>query len=498
LFWRAEDTGSWVILGQRKLGWVLLVVLGQPVIFGCLAFLAARRTRRLLFAQPENPHLAQHSHHRTTVWLRAGLIAGFAVAVLLTDWPALFDLGRYHPTLQIFGDLIVLSPFVAGMIATWIASFPLESALRSHPVGWDADSPDDSEQVWSLRTYLDFNLRHQLLVVAAPMTLILFAADVIRGYEEPLQALGGWVWTPDLLLGAVALGVFIIAPAMLIRVWRTAPLDSEPLRARLESLCSRIGLRCRAILVWRSEGIMINAAVMGIVPAIRYVLLSDALLTSMTPRQIEAVFAHEAGHIKKHHIQNFLLFAFVGWLLVAGLMELLARSANSANPTLDFSIGTIQGVGLLATVLFWTLGFGSLSRRFERQADLFGARAVTPDASECKLPCSVHPDADTTLSHAGRVCATGASVFAAALDRVAVLNGIPHEERSWRHSSIGSRIRFLTSMAGDPRRAARFDRFLRIVRFGMVVLAVLGAVGTVYYWTVVPEPAILQLEAGGA
>jgi len=83
------------------------------------------------------------------------------------------------------------------------------------------------------------------------------------------------------------------------------------------------------------------------------------------------------------------------------------------------------------------------------------------------------------------------------LDRVAVLNGIPHEERSWRHSSIGSRIRFLTSLAGDPRRAARFDRLLRVVRFSILGLAVAGAVATAYYWTVVPEPAILRLEAGG-
>ncbi len=496
LFWRAEDPGGWVILGSDRIGWILLVVLVQPPLFGALGVLAARRTRKLLSAQPHAPQIAQLFYHWATLWLRVGLVAGFAVAVLLTGWPDLFDLGRVHPTLQIIGDLIVLSPFLASVMATWVAAYPLEAALRGQSLGWADDPAGDGEQRWPLRTYLDFNLRHQFLVVAAPMTLILFAANVIRGYDSLLQDWSGWIWTPDCLLGAVALGVFIVAPAMLTRIWRTAPLEAGPVRERLEQVCRRIQLRCRAILVWKSDGIMINAAVMGVIPGIRYVLLSDALLTTMTPSQIEAVFAHEAGHVRKHHIQNFLLFAFVGWLLVAGLMELLAWTTSSVDSAFSLSIGTIQGIGLVATVLFWTLGFGWLSRRFERHADLFGARCVTPDARDCKLPCSVHPDEGTSLPGTGRVCATGVAVFASALDRVAVLNGIPHEERSWRHSSIGSRIRFLASLAGDPRRAVQFDRLLRIVRFAILTVALVGAAASVCYWTVVEEPAILKLEAG--
>ena len=499
LFWRAEDPESWILLDEKQLRWILPFVLAQPLLFGILGTLAARRTQHLLALHPDAPHLAQLFYHRSTLWLRTGLLAGFACAVLLTAWPDLFDFSRIHPTLQIIGDLIVLTPFVGGLIATWVAVYPLESRLRSLPsISMHAGEPaDDDQQAWSLRTFLDFNLRHHFLVVAAPMTLILFAANVLRGYESSLREWSGWELTPDCMLGAVALGVFTVAPAMLIRIWRTTPLEAGPVRDRLENVCHRIRLRCRAILVWHSDGIMLNAAVMGLIPGVRYVLLSDALLATMTPRQIEAVFAHEAGHIRKHHIQSFLLFAFVGWLLVAGLMELLARSTNSTESAWTFSVGTIQGVGLVATALFWTLGFGWLSRKFERQADLYGARCVTPAANDCHLPCSLHPTEHIRVSGPGRVCATGAELFASALDRVAVLNGIPHEERSWRHSSIGSRIRFLTSLAGDPRRAARFDRLLRVVRFSILGLAVAGAVATAYYWTVVPEPAILRLEAGG-
>ena len=145
--------------------------------------------------------------------------------------------------------------------------------------------------------------------------------------------------------------------------------------------------------------------------------------------------------------------------------------------------------------MLWGTGFGWLSRRFEREADLFGARCVTPSAEDCRMPCAVHGDDQRTPVGPGRVCATGAAIFTSALDRVAVLNGIPHEERSWRHSSIGSRIRFLTSLAGDPRRAARFERLLKRVKTAVLTAAVVGATITVYYWIVVPEPAILRMQA---
>jgi STE24 endopeptidase len=230
------------------------------------------------------------------------------------------------------------------------------------------------------------------------------------------------------------------------------------------------------------------------------VLLSDGLLAAMDHRQVEAVFGHEAGHVRCHHIPHFLVFAFVGWLAVAGLMELVARSALKAGGTVGVSAFTVQSIGIVATVALWGVGFGWLSRRFEREADLFGARCVTPPAEECRTPCSVHlePDQAAVSNPDGRVCATGTAIFASALDRVALLNGIPHEERSWRHSSIGSRIRFLASLAGDPNRVARFERLLRHVKRVLLGLAVVGTLATAGYLYTVPRPAILRISAAGS
>ncbi len=488
VFWRAEEPGRWALFGEDDIVWTLLVVLLQPVLLGVAAWLLAGRARRLLSAYRDAPQIGQHFHHRATFWLRMASLVSFAATVVLTRWLEWFTFD--HPVLQIFGDLVVLSPFIAGVIAVWLAACPLERRLRKQSLGSPLGADETRDRRWGLRSYLDFNLRHHVLVVAVPMTLILFAADLTRGYQRTLQAWTGWVWTPDLLLGLVALGVFVLSPIMLIRIWRTMPLEAGPLRDRLELICRRLGLRYRGILVWHSDRMMINAAVMGLFAPVRYVLLSDALLETMTVSQVEAVFGHEAGHVRLRHMQHFLLCAFVGWLLVAALIELVARAATAPQPLIAISPLAVQGIGIAAMVVFWVVGFGWLSRRFERQADLFAARCVAPTDAGCALPCSVHTGEDNAPREGVGVCATGAAIFVSALDRVAVLNGIPHQERSWRHSSIGSRMRFLTSLAGDPRRTARFERLIRRVKIGMLTVAIIGSAVCVYYWTVVPVPAV--------
>lgn len=494
LFWRIAGPiteSSSALVQSPWMTW--LVVLGQPVLLGIAAWGLSRRTLARL-NRPESVISAQQFYHRATTGLRALLLAGFAFAVLGTTWPEWVTLGRVAAELQILGDFLVLLPFIAGAVGIWVATYPVERAL--HEIGRHAIGFGDRKDLqWNLRAYLDFNVRHHILVVAVPMTLILFAANVARGYERVLRDWTGWYWMPDVLVGTAAAAVFVAAPLLLTRIWRTEPLESGPLRERLEALCARIGLRVRDILVWRSDGIMINAAVMGVLAPVRYVLLSDALLAVMTPRQVEAVFGHEAGHVRHHHIPHFLLFALAGWIGTAGVMELLYRIAAMSGGNPSSWIETIQMVGIATMFIVWGLGFGWLSRRFERQADLFAARSAAAENGECLYPCSVHPDPATTFSQDGRVCSTGAAVFASALERVAVLNGIPRDEPSWRHSSIGSRIRFLLSLAADPNRARQFDRLLRRIKATLIVSAILGSIGAGLYWWNMPQQSVRPVQA---
>ncbi len=491
LFWRAESPTSPSLLFSENVALTLMFAAAQPVLAAFAAFICVRRIRKMLQGDSADTSAGHLLYQRAFAALRVFLTAGFGVTTLATDWPLWFAWGRVAPVLQIFGDLIVLSPFVVGSVLLWIISYPLERQLRGFDEGSVATVEGESAENWRMSAFLDFQIRHHLLVVAAPMLLILFASNLIRARESSLQWWSGFAWAPDALLGLAAGAVFLLAPFLLRRLWRTTPLEPGPLRDRLEAMCRRIGLRCREILVWKSDGLMINAAVMGVFPGVRYVLLSDALLASMTARQIEAVFGHEAGHVRHRHIQHFLLFAFVGWIAAGAAMEITSWCFANDGEAHTALVSVIQGVGLGVVFALWMLGFGWLSRRFERQADLHGARCVTPEVADCSLPCSVHLD-NVVNGSAERVCASAAELFASALERVALLSGIPREERSWRHSSVGSRIRFLRSLAADPARAVQFERVVRRVKKTTLAAALIGSGATIFYLSTAQSPSFLR------
>ena len=73
---------------------------------------------------------------------------------------------------------------------------------------------------------------------------------------------------------------------------------------------------------------MVNACVTGILPGYRYVLLSDALIESLSPMETAAVFGHEIGHIVHRHLLYFAFF-FVGSL---GVLSLLAQGVTRTEP----------------------------------------------------------------------------------------------------------------------------------------------------------------------
>lgn len=493
LLWRPEAPTSWRIASPDNVVLTLAIAVLIPAVLGLIGLWVSYRTGRLIERFPDVPHRAQRFSHRATILLRVALLAMFAALVTATPWVGWFAWIDRRPILQIVGDLIALLPFFVGAVVLLLAAYPLERRIRHDAIEWLEQFGHRVTTRRGLRGYLDFQVRHHVLIVAVPMTLILFAANLTQGYQSALQDAFGWSWAPEAVFGVAAIVVFVTAPLLLRHIWRTHPLEPGPLRARLERLHENTGLRYRDILVWEADGFMINAAVMGMIAPVRYVLLSDALLATMNPRQIEAVFGHETGHVRHHHMSKLLAFAFVGWVMIGGLMELLARLSNNREGVSTLSFGTIEAIGVVATIAFWSIGFGWVSRRFERQADLFGARCVTPDASECTGPCSVHM-ADKPIDPSdGRVCSTAAALFSGALDRVAALNGIPREEFSWRHSSIASRMQFLLTLARDPDKATAFERMLRHLTVGIISAAVIGAIVCIAYWVFVANPAILSM-----
>jgi STE24 endopeptidase len=229
-----------------------------------------------------------------------------------------------------------------------------------------------------------------------------------------------------------------------------------------------------------------NAAVMGIVPRFRYILLSDLLLETMSDEQIEAVFAHEVGHVVHRHLL-WLVASLAGLMFVvcgpgqwiADGMELLAKN----HPWLTETSQAIFLMGLALAV--YAMVFGYVSRRLERQADVFAARTIETDflagmgaGEEMLLPAATGGDAlgATAVLAAPRsvgargssfVGEHGAATFCSALERVASVNNIPVAARSWCHGSIAKRMRFISELGIDRGKTRGFDRSMKRLYVGM-------------------------------
>ncbi len=456
--------------------WCPILAWAVPVTCVFLGQLLSKRTQIRLRTKGSRVSAALNAFHRQTGLLRLIMLAGLAGTLFFTACPQILMSQTYISVLSGLPQMCLLLPYMVGLIGLWWVIHPVEKASRD--AGFLGSTSTRLE-------YVLFNVRHQLLIVAIPLTFIVFAYAATHENRAWFVKHTGSPWAPEAILGLTATILFILSPLLLRYIWSTKSLPPGPLRHKLEALCERIDLRVRDILVWNSDGQMVNAAVMGLFPQLRYILLSDTLIEKMNDEEIESVFGHEAGHIYHHHIPFFLLFAFASMLIVSGVMEFLTRMSTGMRPVWDLNRDTIQFIGMGSLVPLWGICFGWISRRFERQADVYGAWCASPheSAGDCPNACAVHNESDSPTPRGKGVCATGARVFVGALRKVAILNGIPPEEPSWRHSSIASRMAFLTAQSGDPMLAGRFASRIRTIKRTLLTCCTIGVViAAVYIW----------------
>jgi STE24 endopeptidase len=368
------------------------------------------------------------------------------------------------------GQLAILAPFLLMQVLIWCGSFLVERALLL------SREPD---RVFRLGTYLLLRSRTALGLILPVVLVFIIRHDVIgRIWPE---------WTANeisepidfAILGAA---ILFISPLFIRLAFPTRSLPEGPLRQRLEHLGRRVGFRFRDILVWDTDHGMVNACVTGVLPGYRYVLLTDSLIETLEPREISAVFGHEIGHIAHRHLPYFGFF-FLGSL---GILTLAGAGASGIEhwlvglPTLSGVLVSSwanlieTGLVLAAVAGFFGIAFGHLSRRFERQADVFGCTVVS-----CEHPdCPPHDDPDDEIAPVvpgqgvSSPCPAGIRIFANALERVARHNGMELRARSWRHGSIASRIAFVESLRDDPARAVQFQLRIRRLRFRWGILLV--------------------------
>jgi Zn-dependent protease with chaperone function len=313
----------------------------------------------------------------------------------------------------------------------------------------------------SRRSYVLSNITFSIPVLL-PWLLLSGFADLIKAlpFEWPgrfLETTEGEVTYFLIFLFFVA----IVGPAMIQKFWRCKPIESGEHRKRIENLCRKAGLVYADILYWPIfGGKMITAGVMGLIKKFRYILVTPSLLRLLEPEEIDAVIAHEIGHVKRKHLVFYLLF-FVGYMLLSYLtFDMILFGIIYAEPVYWF----INKTGFEQTTVFSTLFslviiivfiiyfrfiFGFFMRNFERQADIY---------------------VYTLFESAKPLIST--------LEKIVTTSGQSADRPNWHHFSIKERIDYLMKCESNPKWIHQHNRRVKksigIYLAGILLIGFIG------------------------
>ncbi len=378
----------------------------------------------------EDMAVSEDRFTRANQRMSIGAIFLFAIELYGLDLPYFFQKSPVFSQAPVLSAIVCLFIFSLHLGVIWFFAY------RSHRIIYQSET--------SRRSYILTNMAFAFPVVL-PWLLLTGIIDLINlmPFETLKQmlntTLGELVYTLVFLSGLAMIG-----PILIQKFWQCQPLKSGSARQRIEQLCARAGVKYANILKWPLfEGRVITAGVMGLVNKFRYILVTDALLNFLTPDEIDAVIAHEIGHVRRHHLWLYILF-IVGYMiltyttfnLVIYLLigsEFIYGVLNNAGFKPMTIISTLVSVGAIALfILYFRYVFGYFMRNFERQAD---AHVYTLFSS--------------------------ARALISTLNKIAVTSRQPPDKPNWHHFSINQRVTFLRRCEYDSTNIVAHDQKLR-------------------------------------
>ena len=362
----------------------------------------------------------------------------------LTSFLAHVQFFKKIPTIQ---AAIFLALFVFHLSIIWYISHGVYQRLYT-------SSLTRSSYVWS---QISFSTP-----VLLPWLVLSGLADIIQAlpFTLPKQFLSS---TEGQILYFLVFLIIVamIGPAMIQKLWRCRPVETGAVRDRIEALCRRAGIGYANIMYWPIfGGRMVTAGVMGLVKRFRYILVTRALLSSLEPDEIDAVIAHEIGHVKQKHLLFYLMF-FVGYMLLTyAVYNLILYSIIYLSPA--FELFTRLGIDQVTlTYLSFSLAFialfliyfrfifGYFMRNFERQADTY-----------------VYALFDS------------AQPLISTLNKIAYSSGQSPDRPNWHHFSITERINYLYRCENDRsairRQADKLKKSIAVYLIGMLAIGIIG------------------------
>ncbi|MCS6978254.1 MAG: M48 family metallopeptidase [Gemmatales bacterium] len=445
--------------------WTAVATWSGVLLLSLSTLLWSRYFVRRIHDRPDSRAATLRLYTRVRLFHTLACVGWYVASLFLLGWGTVVRETWELGDVILLDELLILAPFLLGICLEWLGFYDTEKAL------FETSTRYSGQTFWGRMAYLGYHIRFYLGLVLAPIL-------IFTGIHETMIALmpeaSGQPWFLLASAGLLLFIILILTPWLLKVLWNARSLPPGPLRHRLEAAARRLGFTYTDILLWNTRGGVANAMVTGVFRFPRYVLLSDGLVNGLEPEEIEAVFGHEVGHVKHHHMALYLGFMMLSLMVIsltaqlilpplpeneADYLGLLGDWAKSG----EIWLASVGGLLFLGGYIW--LVFGLLSRRCERQADIYGCKSVS-----CGQPdCTGHDglilgDAPRSLP----LCPTGIRTFIRALERVADLNGIQRDKPSWRHSSIARRVAFLESLLWQPALEPQFQRRLFLTKLGLV------------------------------
>lgn len=219
--------------------------------------------------------------------------------------------------------------------------------------------------------------------------MLLFGPLLLSAVYALIWMMPTWWWlVAAVMMTIVSGGLGMLVPVLIAPMfYRVEPVSDSDLLARFRRIAAGTGLDISEVcrIVVSIETVTANACMVGMGKSKR-VFLTDTLLDSFTPEELDVVFGHELGHYKHAHLLKMLLrnavVMLLGFLVVNVILNAVAvplgHASVSAPSTLALFLLAMSTLSFIAQPVQ-----NFISRCFEFQADQFALERTGNVAAFC-------------------------------------------------------------------------------------------------------------------
>ena len=186
----------------------------------------------------------------------------------------------------------------------------------------------------------------------APVTKLMFDEDAHSGLSKIQR---------DILIDKelsffqrLIRGIFLSCDVVIV-----TPETMPILYAYVDDICKKADITTPAIFVTREDGFF-NAFAQKILMSTGGILIGQKLMHDLSDDALEAVVAHEIGHIKYNHVNKMLALSLIDWSVYYILLRALSVKEQDLGSRRLFAWFTSSLVSSLI-----------INKRFEKEADAF-------------------------------------------------------------------------------------------------------------------------------